>query len=116
MVFDESMIWFVLLIVSLAVFVMGLIWQYEDMDHYNDSTLTRYLNATCKISTILAITFGILYLLNLGYGVNLILGELFIKIHMINLYVVLLLCPFTKFIKYVNLPFRYIKSFVMNFL
>ncbi|MFD1039921.1 hypothetical protein ACFQ3N_16225 [Virgibacillus byunsanensis] len=112
MYFDLNLVLAIFLLFGVAIFLMGLIWQYEDRSHYSTSNAIHHLNKVCLVSAVATVSTGILILLTAG---NIVAGfpiAVMIKSHMVSLSLFLVICPFTKYIKDMSVPFYLAKRSV----
>lgn len=112
----QSLLWVVLPYSSLAIFIMGLIWQYDSRETYEN----KALKASFLLLSIIALGTGLYSVFSLNthisvmeWIINLLLLEPSIKLleatpflfkmHLISLCTLLIFLPFTKYVKLVNL-------------
>ncbi|WP_186580655.1 respiratory nitrate reductase subunit gamma [Aquibacillus kalidii] len=113
----EIVLWVVLPFSSIAIFLMGLIWQYGNKESY----ATGFKKDCCTFVGFITIVTGIVsFFLLYGKGnffwiwnlicfkaeyQNIIVSPILFKIHVMSFCSLLLILPFTSFIKLFNLSY-----------
>ncbi|WP_170287541.1 respiratory nitrate reductase subunit gamma [Aquibacillus halophilus] len=103
----ESLLGVILPFSSIAIFVMGLIWQYEDKDSYRKG----FVNMLCVSLGIVVLITGVISLSQITifkwmselFLLNITVAPLIIKMHVLSLCSLLIVLPFTRFIKLFNI-------------
>ena len=114
----QSLLWVVLPYSSLAICVMGFIWQYEDKEDYK--YILRFKKGFGLILTILVIGTGVVSLYTVGTEVSVLswiksllqlnpnismleAAPMITKIHLISSCILMLFLPTTRYIKLPNI-------------
>ncbi|MBD8070573.1 respiratory nitrate reductase subunit gamma [Bacillus sp. PS06] len=121
----QGLLWIALPYSSIAILVMGLIWQYESQENYGDNKqVVCWKNACVSLLVIVALGTGVyssfvlqtqlhafewlFNLVTLNPSLSLIEATPFLfKLHLLSLCSLFIFLPFTKYIKLLN-------SFFMN--
>jgi nitrate reductase gamma subunit len=117
---SECLLWVVLPYSSLAIFIMGVIWQYEEKENYQNQRIQFYIKEVCCIGVAVFVAatgvFSVFSYQLRNQLVDFMIGlaqfnpsiqlleatSLLFKIHVLSICVLLFILPFTKYIKIVN--------------